>query len=404
MATSTQDAVGDMIAGASSDTYMPDKDDIGRYLHVMVSYRDGENMEDDPVTDFDERDDADGDGDDTEGDDDPDRVIFKRFPNAVQAMGSGGDGSTTTPDTAPMFEDASPVITVPENTPSTGYVGGRIVATDNGGEEGLEYEIGGPNASRFYLAELTAALTDAELYFNDINTNPGEVADDDRDSGKSQIAVAPVTHLDADDAANDTYRVEITATDAEGQRATAMVTIVVTNVNEAPSAPRGFSAAAVPMPQNTAPDFAATSTTFSMDENTTENTATGTLVGTVTATDADRPAQTLTYSLDDGADAGSFSIDSATGEITTSAMLDYETQGSYMVTVTATDDGDPAMSAMIYVTITVNDLGLDNAYDKNEDGAIDRDEVITAINAFLFGDGSTTRDDVIAVINLFLFS
>ena len=80
---------------------------------------------------------------------------------------------------------------------------------------------------------------------------------------------------------------------------------------------------------------------------------------------------------------GRSSIDSATGEITTSAMLDYEAQGSYMVTVAAMDDGDPAMSAMIYVTITVNDRGLDNAYDKDEDGTISRDEVITAINDYL---------------------
>ena len=146
--------------------------------------------------------------------------------------------------------------------------------------------------------------------------------------------------------------------------------------------------------------FAATSTTFSVDENTAENTATGMVVGTVTATDADRGDQeTLMYSLDDGADAGSFSIDSASGEITTTAMLDYEMQDSYMVTVTATDDDEA--TAMIYVTIMVNDLGLDNAYDMNEDGAIDRSEVIEAIRDYLF-NGTLDRDGVIGVIRLYL--
>ncbi len=145
------------------------------------------------------------------------------------------------------------------------------------------------------------------------------------------------------------------------------------DVNEAPSAPSELKG--LPPVLNTAPMFAATSTTFSVDENTAENTATGMVVGTVTATDADRGDQeTLMYSLDDGADAGSFAIDSATGEITTTAMLDYEMQDSYMVTVTATDDDEA--TDMIYVTIMVNDLGLDNAYDMDEDGTISRDEVI----------------------------
>ena len=42
-------------------------------------------------------------------------------------------------------------------------------------------------------------------------------------------------------------------------------------------------------------------------------------------------------------------------------------------------------------------------YDGNDNEVIDRDEVIRAINDYLFGDGSVTRDDVIAVINLYLF-
>ena len=287
---------------------------------------------------------------------------------------------------------------MPENTPSTGYVGGPILATDDGTAE-LSYEIGGANASRFYIAELTASYETDALYYNGAADDTSPVMDDDRDSGPAQIAVAPVTHLDADDDDNNTYMVEITATDSEGQRATAMVTIMVTDVNEAPSAPRGFSASARPMPQNTAPDFGATSTALSVDENA----AADTVVGTVTATDTDRPAQTLTYSLDDGADAGSFSIDSA-GEITTSAMLDYETQDSYMVTVTATDDGDPAKSATIMVTISVMDVMLGepgDTYDADSNEMISRSEVIEAIRDFLFAQ-TITKEQVIDVIRLYL--
>ena len=52
----------------------------------------------------------------------------------------------------------------------------------------------------------------------------------------------------------------------------------------------------------------------------------------------------------------------------------------------------------------VTNVGLDNAYDGDDSGDISRDEVINAIDDYLFGDGSVTRDDVIAVIDLYLFS
>ena len=72
--------------------------------------------------------------------------------------------------------------------------------------------------------------------------------------------------------------------------------------------------------------------------------------------DADR-GDTLSYELG-GADAASFAIDSETGQLMTSAALDYETMMEYMVTVTATDsEGE---TDMIYVTIMVTNVGLDN--------------------------------------------
>ena len=62
----------------------------------------------------------------------------------------------------------------------------------------------------------------------------------------------------------------------------------------------------------------------------------------------------LTYTLG-GADAASFDIVRATGQLKTKAKLDYETKKSYMVTVTATDpDG---ASASIDVTIMVTERG-----------------------------------------------
>ena len=56
--------------------------------------------------------------------------------------------------------------------------------------------------------------------------------------------------------------------------------------------------------------------------NVAENT---TAVTTVTATDADLPAQTLTYSIIGGADAAKFTINGSTGALTFVAAPDYET-------------------------------------------------------------------------------
>ena len=88
-----------------------------------------------------------------------------------------------------------------------------------------------------------------------------------------------------------------------------------------------------------------------------EDSAPGTNIGDpVVAIDADRgDQQTLVYTLG-GPDAESFAIDSATGQIMTSAELDYDTKSEYMVEVTATDDD--GASATIGVTITVTEAGL----------------------------------------------
>ncbi len=64
-------------------------------------------------------------------------------------------------------------------------------------------------------------------------------------------------------------------------------------------------------------------------------------------------ADTLTYSLG-GPDMASFSIDRATGQISTKADLDYETKRTYTVTITATDPGN--LSTTVTVTIEVTDV------------------------------------------------
>ncbi len=85
-----------------------------------------------------------------------------------------------------------------------------------------------------------------------------------------------------------------------------------------------------------------------------ENTASGVNIGNaISATDADN--HTLTYSLS-GTDAESFSIVSTSGQLQTSAALDYETKTSYSVIVTVYDgnSGGDTISVTINVTDVAN--------------------------------------------------
>jgi VCBS repeat-containing protein len=100
--------------------------------------------------------------------------------------------------------------------------------------------------------------------------------------------------------------------------------------------------------------------------NIAENT---TAVLTVTATDADLPAQTLSFSITGGVDSGRFSINGATGALTFSAAPDYEspsdsdTNNVYVLQVTASDGAGLTVSQTINVTVTgVNEapLGIDD--------------------------------------------
>ena len=108
---------------------------------------------------------------------------------------------------------------------------------------------------------------------------------------------------------------------------------------------------------NNAPVFTeGTSTTRSVAENT----ASGQNIGApVTATDADT-SDTLTYTWGGRiVDANSFSVNNSTGQIRTSAALNYETQSSYAITISVSDGNGGADS--INVTINVTNVDEPNS-------------------------------------------
>ncbi len=104
-----------------------------------------------------------------------------------------------------------------------------------------------------------------------------------------------------------------------------------------------------PQYPNQAPEFVETPP---ITREVAENTAAGEPIGApVTAQDDD--GDTLAYTLG-GADAAVFAVDAGTGQLRTSALLDYETQGAYAVTVEV-DDGNGGR-ASVGVTITVTNV------------------------------------------------
>ena len=153
--------------------------------------------------------------------------------------------------------------------------------------------------------------------------------------GVLAFAASPDFENPADADMDNVYEVTVTASDSFGlsDSIDVMVTVTDTNENRAPAFPAGETGL------RTVPELTAANTDIGAP---------------VQADDPDRDA--LTYTLS-GTDAASFGIVAATGQLQTSAALDYESKDMYSVTVTATDpDG---LSDSVAVTITVTDVDED---------------------------------------------
>lgn len=133
--------------------------------------------------------------------------------------------------------------------------------------------------------------------------------------------------------ASPTFLLTVRATDSGGLFADQSIPVTLLNINEAPTS------------------LTMTGGTFA------ENSTAGTAVGRITGTDPDA-GTTLTYALLDSA-AGSFAIDSTSGNITVAAgaVLNYEAARSHTITASATDALGLAIIQTFTVSISnVNDL------------------------------------------------
>ena len=209
----------------------------------------------------------------------------------------------------PVFT-SSPTANVSEGTtPGTTVL--VLTATDSDSVNPFIFPFqitGGADAAQFYLSSLPMSWTaDLVLNFTPDFENPVDANGDN------------------------VYEVEVTVTDDTAQTRSQLITITVTNENDAP-----VITAAGP---------------FSVAENTTA-------IGSVVATDEDVPANTLVYTILPGDDSNLISIDSNTGALSFNMAPDYETPGSFMGTNSYTvyvDVFDGTTSTGQLVTINVTD-------------------------------------------------
>ena len=414
--SATMDGAFDPIAEATSSSYTPVEADDGMYLRVTVTYTDGEG-------------------------------------GGKMAMETSAK-SAKSANTAPTFATETAERMVPENTAAGENVGAPVTAMDANNDT-LTYSLGGTDMASFdidpatgqimvgdgtmldyegsqmtYMVTVTATdpsgatgTVDVMVMVTNVD-EPGMVSlsamqpmvgteltttlnDPDgmvssemwqwarsatMDGAFDPIAEATSSSYTPVEADGGMYlRVTVTYTDGEGGGKMAMETSETS--------------------ANTAPMFA----TETAERMVPENTAAGENVGApVTAMDANN--DTLTYSLG-GTDMASFDIDPATGQIMVGdgTMLDWRgTKASYMVTVTATDPSGATGTVDVMVMVTnVDEMGEVTPadfdplakYDADKSGAIEKDEVIQAINDYLFGVGADaiSKDDVIETISLYLF-
>ena len=197
---------------------------------------------------------------------------------------------------APAFTDGTSTSReVAENTASGENIGNPIAATDPDTGDTLTYTLGGTDAASF-----------------DIVGSSGQLQ----------------TKAPLDYETKSSYSVTVSVSDGNGVIESITVTINITDVNESPIFADGSR------------------TTRSVPENT----PVGANIGsTISASDPENDR--LTYSLG-GTDGESFDIAPTSGQLQTKDALDYETQDSYAVEITASDGN---LTETIAVTITITD-------------------------------------------------
>ena len=205
---------------------------------------------------------------------------------------------------APTFAQASASINVDENTASTVYT---AQATDVDVGDSLTYSISGTDSSLFTI---------------------------DPSSGDLSFNTAPDFETPADSGGDNIYNLSIAATDSFGKQASQSLAISVNNLND------------------NSPQFALSSSTFSIPENTTA-------ITTVAATDAD--GDDLTLALIASADSNFFTLDPASGALAFISAPDFETpqdsnaDNTYELELSVFDGANTSTESITIAVVDLND-------------------------------------------------
>ncbi len=211
------------------------------------------------------------------------------------------DGSPALSDTATITIDVSNVNEAPTVANGSGSIAesatvGTLVTSVNAFDvdagDSLTYEIISGNDGSFAIGATSGAITtSSSLNFESTST----------------------------------YDLVVQVTDSGGLTASSTVAVTVTNVNESPS-------------------IADAATDIS------EDTSIGAMLVSASASDPDG-GDSLTFALTGGND-GSFSINPESGVISLASTVDFETQDTYLLTVSVTDAGGLSDSAFVSINIT----------------------------------------------------
>ncbi len=251
---------------------------------------------------------------------------------------------TVTPiyDQIPTVNDQ--IFSVAENS-TTGTAVDTIIATDLDAADALTYTIiGGNDGSPFAV-----------------------------DSATGDITVDSTAALDFETAPSPTFTVQVE--DLGALTDTAVITVNLTNVNEAPTVNN------------------ATLTVLENSPNTTS-------IGTVVGSDPDA-GDTLSYSITASDPSAAFAINSSSGQITVSnsSLLNFETTPTFTLTVQVEDSGALTDTAEITINLTNDNdapvLAAAGPFNLPEN-SINSDPVGTAITATDEDTGDTLTYSIIA--------
>ena len=325
---------------------------------------------------------------------DLDERVTLGTPTSRTVTISANDAPTNSP---PVFPSGTITRSVAENTASGQNVGSPVAATDDDAGDTLTYSLEGTDGGSFTIDSTSGQIqTSAALnyeakssYSVTVKVNDGTVnvtkavtinvtdVDEPPDRPAAPTVTAKAGATDSLDVswnapanterpAIDDYNVQYRigtigpftshsfsgtgrSTTIAGLTADTTYEVQVQAHNDEGDSPWSASAtASTNAPTNNPPVFPSGTITRSVAENT----GSGQNVGApVAARDTDA-GDTLTYSLE-GTDGGSFTIDSTSGQIQTSAALNYEAKSSYSVTVKVNDGTVNVTKA---VTISVTDV------------------------------------------------